>query len=716
MRKKSIGQIISFLLLLAVTTNCNYLYGASLNAPNLTLTTAGTTVQGCWNAVPNAAGYTLYYALYPEAPSIYSFDMGMELGFSFDLPLGSAFYVAIKAYNSKERSAYSNIEYFVLSLSKNGSKYVGINYAGNDITDIQNIQKDNLFGTLKMSGIWVSKLTANEYIAKSREFCSYASERMQKVFIQIPISFSNSEIKKILEDIKLNKCNPEGIVIGNEIDRISIEYTVEDYIFDYNRIVPIINNTFPSAKIVALGLSSFLTENYAENDSIEEKYQPVFNWLIPFCSANLEKTPDFVSVHYYPFTGAQKEWETLEAGNILENIFLDINPYLSNIPPIIIGEFNTTYQYSSDTVYPGSGGDSFMISLALPGILANSNIAALFHWSLVESFPSTLGLYADSTLLPSPVYYSYQMLNSVLERHLVKSQTNKPDITSYAYYQDQMFEIIIVNTSPFFRRDVLISGDSTSDIHIEHFKGCQGIPFSVTLPPFSINEIEGNLLHQDDMVFRRFSYADRDIRSGDFTVEEQSNAYCSTLVDFSEPNYEGAHFQNTTYDQNKKIATGGTYKILVSPGGKAEGVEGTDSLTIECNIPSSGYEYYQCGLKVPFASDKMDDNKLGKNWVEGLKTGVFRITLESNIDVPVEFHLETFEPENNTHRKIINVSSNNVATFEIPIAKFKQDEGWGVIRDISKILQNIAALRIEVRQPGFSGNLKIYKVELCDFY
>ena len=90
--------------------------------PSLTVTTSGTKITVGWNAVTNATGYTLYYAPYPELSYIGSIDMETTLGFSVDLPLSSAFYIAAQAYNAEEQGNLSNIEHFIISSTLTGKR------------------------------------------------------------------------------------------------------------------------------------------------------------------------------------------------------------------------------------------------------------------------------------------------------------------------------------------------------------------------------------------------------------------------------------------------------------------------------------------------------------------------------------------------------------------------------------------------------------------
>ena len=601
------------------------------------------------------------------------------------------------------------------------ARLLGIGYAGTSITQIERLRKDDLLGALKMSGTWVSKLSPGRFVTVSNLFCRYATERRQDVFLQVPVTFSEREISAAFESLLSRGCKLKGVSIGNEVDRLVAErivarYTVLDYVADYNRIVPIVKKYFPAAKIIALELSSFAVKEYKKNDAVTVKYKPVFDWLIPFFKAQLASRPDYVSVHYYPFTGAQKEWESLSGGKMFREIMSDLEPYLADTPPLLIGEFNTTYQYEDNTVYPGSGGDSFMVSLTALDLFAVGRVAGVFHWSLVEPASSTLGLYQRSDLAPAPLFHAYRMLAGVLDHQSATVLTNKAGVEAYAYYRNGRYRIFIVNTSPFFRRNVSVSGKGDADIRVD-FCGCEGPSESVALPPLSITELEGDLSKRGaSHTSRRFSYADRVIRSGDFSPAERSKQYCAPLADFSQNSYPAAHFENAKFNQNAKIGTGGTLTALSSPGGKISTRKEPGFLAVNCTLPGSGLAYYQCGVKMPFVPDALADRRLGMNWTEGYEKGSFRVTMGSDAPIAVEMHLEDFQPEavaHNSHQAKVDVSG--TGTFEIPLREFGQVKGVGVASPLKALLRNISDLRIEVRQPGFAGQFRIHKLEVCDF-
>ncbi|MDM8563922.1 fibronectin type III domain-containing protein, partial [Candidatus Marithioploca araucensis] len=76
-----------------------------------------------WTSVTGAEGYRLYYAPYPDPDTIGDIDMGNQTSVSFELPRGSAFYVAIKAYNKQGESDFSNIEYFIIPTEEDTEFY-----------------------------------------------------------------------------------------------------------------------------------------------------------------------------------------------------------------------------------------------------------------------------------------------------------------------------------------------------------------------------------------------------------------------------------------------------------------------------------------------------------------------------------------------------------------------------------------------------------------
>jgi len=584
------------------------------------------------------------------------------------------------------------------------SRILGIDYAGSQLGDLDRLRPDDLPGALKMSGTWVSKLTFDPFVRIAGHFCRYAQGRGQDAYIQLPVTFTSREVSAALEALATQGCQPKGFAIGNEVDRMVTEkivarYTPADYIADYNRIVPLVSRRFPMARIIALELASFAVKEYGDGDPVAMKYRPTFEWLLPFLKAPLVRRPDYVSVHYYPFTGAQKEWETLAGLRMLRVILADLEPHLANAPPLLIGEFNTTYQYEADTVYPASGGDSFMAALLVPGLLHTGTIAGLFHWSLAEPEHSTLGLFHGRKPDAAPLHYAYRMMAGVQDHQFAAARVARPGVEAFAFHRHGRFRTFAVNTSPFFVRNAEVRMD---------YCGCDGPPAVATLPPLSITEFSGDAT-------RRFSYSDRTLRSGDFSASERATTHCTPLADFSQKRFPAAHFENARFNQNGKIGTGGSFVPVSSSGARASLRPGPDHLAVDCRVPEMASRYFQCGVKLPLVPDAAADRKQGLDWSEGFETGSFRMTVESDLPVAIDLYLGDHWPEavgNNAHLAKVQLSGRK--TFTVPIRQFNQSPGFGIARPLKDILRNVADLRIEVRQPGFAGQFRIHRLEVCD--
>ena len=78
-------------------------------APTMNVAVAGQRVSISWTEVAGATSYVLYYAPYPNADSIYQADMGTSTSLTVDLPLGAAYYAAVRARNADGESGYSNL-------------------------------------------------------------------------------------------------------------------------------------------------------------------------------------------------------------------------------------------------------------------------------------------------------------------------------------------------------------------------------------------------------------------------------------------------------------------------------------------------------------------------------------------------------------------------------------------------------------------------------
>ncbi|MCM2328428.1 MAG: hypothetical protein NDI88_11105 [Lysobacter sp.] len=600
-------------------------------------------------------------------------------------------------------------------------RIMGINYAGSSLAQVGGLREADLLGALKMSGIWVSKLPAGRFNAAAASACAWAAQRRQDFYLQLPVTYTDREIAAALAALAERKCEPRGFAIGNEVDRLVADrilprYAVADYVADYNRIVALVKARFPAARIIALELSSFAAPRYRDDDPVTVRYKPVFDWLLPFARAKLAHRPDFVSVHFYPFTGAQKEWESLAGGSHFRRILAELEPHLAGVPPLLVGEYNATYQYEGQAAYPGSGGDSFMAALTVPDLLVSPKVAGLFHWSLVEPAGSTLGLYQGERLAPVPLFHAYGLLSGVLDHQAVAASVRRPHLEAYGYHHGGKYRVFVVNKSPFFRRAVSVSAAEGADVRFPAFCGCGNPAESLTLAPLSLTEIAGSLSDgRAATAHRRLAYADRVVRSGPLPPGEGTQPHCVPLADFAHGAFAGRHFENEEFNQNAKIGTGGTAHAISSPGGTTSLRLDERVLTVACDLPAAGRAYYQCGVKLPFVTDAMADRRAGVDWTDGADRGSLRVTVDSPAPVELEFHLEDFRPEAlgyNTHRTAARVAG--PATVEIPIREFRQLPGAGVARPLGEILRNVSGLRVESRQPGLRGRFTIGRLEVCD--
>ncbi len=82
------------------------------DAPTMTVTVTGNDVTISWTDTTRSGGYRLNYAPFPSASPIQSIDMQSSNDLAISMPSGSAFFVAINAYEGNCRSEFSNIASF----------------------------------------------------------------------------------------------------------------------------------------------------------------------------------------------------------------------------------------------------------------------------------------------------------------------------------------------------------------------------------------------------------------------------------------------------------------------------------------------------------------------------------------------------------------------------------------------------------------------------
>lgn len=112
------------------------------DAPQMAFSTSGSSLSISWDAVSNAAGYLLYYAPYPSADPVASIDLGSLLSLSGDLPVGTAMYIALQAYNASGQGDVSNVGNFevkgvdVIELANEDSDIAAIVYSSKNASAV----------------------------------------------------------------------------------------------------------------------------------------------------------------------------------------------------------------------------------------------------------------------------------------------------------------------------------------------------------------------------------------------------------------------------------------------------------------------------------------------------------------------------------------------------------------------------------------------------
>lgn len=92
-----------------------------LNPPVLSLETVNKQVTARWTAVDGATGYRFFFAPYPNATPINSFEL-TDTQITVELPETSAYYIAVAAFAGVQQSEFSNIEFFVVDKAYSAAK------------------------------------------------------------------------------------------------------------------------------------------------------------------------------------------------------------------------------------------------------------------------------------------------------------------------------------------------------------------------------------------------------------------------------------------------------------------------------------------------------------------------------------------------------------------------------------------------------------------
>ncbi len=609
------------------------------------------------------------------------------------------------------------------------NRFLGTSFFDRKNPEITNLTAMDLLGVLRFGGRWVTatalvdnnpaNVIPDTYLQTLHEFCEFAVNREQRSIVQLPVFLPSTGIQQALRYLQQRQdhCNLLALSIGNEPDRYDNDeehyaehYDWADYLADLQRIVPLVRQQFPEMPLIALDLSAF--EEYNQFRALRE-------WVDPFCSSSDPAIGeiDFLSIHFYPFTGAQKSWDMLKMGRLFASNLAQLP---DRCPDLLIGEFNTTYQWRSGATYPGSGGDAFMSLLTLPEILHQEKVLGLLHWSLLEDSSSTLGLFQTNGLIPRPIYPGYLLLNAIRNTHPLAASPQTGNIEANAFIQDNdTLHLYLGNYQPVFQRNLSISNQPQADIRIT----VPGLPFAGTLkalPPMSLTHL---VMDAQSGIIRQqlISYQHQDISLTAYDTSTRK-AHCVALADFSEPNIEGPDFVGKDFNQNRKIASGGTplpaaekpYSWSVSI------AEHENYLVVKC-LPTLGRQY--CGVSLPVIADTDAPEARFRDWSTGTATAWLQLTISTPLGVDQKL-LAAFadsyllEPDNvtRTHRHPFLLHTGGNKVVKLPWKQFSPAGSAGApdTGALQQLLSQLATINILLEQPDSGSEFHLHKLEICD--
>ncbi len=610
-------------------------------------------------------------------------------------------------------------------------RFLGASFFNHGFDELNALTEAQLLGVLRFGGRWVTELglAANEsgapiYLDALQQFCDYARARNQDTVIQIPILMENTQITRFLEALQSQpaQCNLMAFAIGNEPDRFdtdeeqyATQFLFSDYQAAAERIIPLVKQVFPHTALIAPDLSSFEEYNH---------YATLSEWIAPLCGTQNPafNELDYLSIHLYPFSGAQKSWEMLDLGDIYAN---DLAQLPDDCPNLILGEFNVTYQWRPNGTYPGSGGDAYYPVLSLPEILHQENTRGMLHWSLLEGKTSTIGLFRNTDLSPKPLYFGYQLLKPVENSHPIDSHALGDGLVSRAFLSAQAdrVEVYVANKQPIFLRDLTLGNAGHEDIVLPALTG-ELPPLTLDyLPPMSLTHLSF-ALPDGTLRAEYISERDQSIQTGVYRPTAETT-HCTLLADFSEPNKNGPEFTGEGFNQNLKIASGGTPFRLVDlqPGDSLALREDPTAgyLEVDCGASDSADLSARtlCGVGLPVVSDLTAAMHHWRDWSPAWATGFLRLTLDSPDATPPRLRV-TFADNplvtRNTPRFL--PSATLPLTAEQP--QQLQLEWQSTVpnpvnlQQYQKTLQRLESIHLTLDQPQHPQRFRLYRVEICD--
>ena len=101
-------------LLLVLIFLHSQIYAQLIEPPEINVSVYGQLVSITWSEIELAHSYRLYYAPYPDAEVVDNVILGPLVSLFAELPLQSAYYLAVTAITDAGESEISNVEWFTV--------------------------------------------------------------------------------------------------------------------------------------------------------------------------------------------------------------------------------------------------------------------------------------------------------------------------------------------------------------------------------------------------------------------------------------------------------------------------------------------------------------------------------------------------------------------------------------------------------------------------
>ncbi|MDG5813944.1 hypothetical protein QA601_02555 [Chitinispirillales bacterium ANBcel5] len=316
---------------------------------------------------------------------------------------------------------------------------------GNQIMGTESLISDLNLSLLRFGGIQVD-LGHPDSVTEARiaQYIEYCEAVGAKPVIQMQIARYTTTEERVENAVKMfnyfRTLYPvRYVAIGNEPDlyfdnlatnpeynaQYLRDYTIDDYIRDFNAVASELKSIDPDIKIIGLDLS--------------HRYD---QWIPPFV-AECRDNVDIISVHYYPFHAAQCTYNVVhDHAPAINTFYSDIRTLIDQNAgdreiPLMIGETNISWDgdpaNSTRDASPGTFNAALWFADYVGVSSAQDNLLSIMPWSISEGW--TLG-FIDASRRVKPVYYVYKMFSNHTKEHLIHSENVNQYLRVYAFKDD----------------------------------------------------------------------------------------------------------------------------------------------------------------------------------------------------------------------------------------------------------------------------------------